>query len=94
MKHRPTSRRRRSSSRSVLHGGARRNPDRPARCRTSATLKSFINHKAREIKKSSLVKHSQLYRMYRKTQLKLKNEVAVSSLEVSWIHRRASSPLR
>jgi hypothetical protein len=32
---------------------ARRNPDRPARCQTSATLKSFINHKAREIKKSS-----------------------------------------
>jgi hypothetical protein len=26
-----------------------RNPDRPARCQTSATLESFINRKAREI---------------------------------------------
>jgi hypothetical protein len=31
--------------------------------------------------------------MYRKSQLKLKNEVVVSSLEVSWIHRRASGDL-
>jgi len=32
-----------------------RNPDRPARCQTSATLKSFIDRKAREITPGSNV---------------------------------------
>jgi hypothetical protein len=40
---------------------------------------------ARRRVKSYRFKRPQLYRMYRKSQLKLKNEVAVICLEVSWI---------
>jgi hypothetical protein len=85
MKHRPTSRRRRSSTRSALRARAGIRiglhfAKPPQRSNLSSVTKRVKS------RNQARFKRFQLYRMYRKSQLKLKNEVAVSSLEVSWIH--------